>query len=170
MRQGFTLLELMIVVVIVGILAAIAIPSFRQYVYRSKVTQGITTLGEIRQRQEAYRAEFGQYCNVNGFASPTPATIPTGAQVTFTPTPEWRMLGVTAPRFTYFSYATAAGAPGATPTGAGWTSDVGINGAFGDFWFVAAARGDLDGDGMTFFLEIYSPTDGLYNSQPGGWE
>ncbi len=47
---------------------------------------------------------------------------------------------------------------------------MGITGAFGDFWFVAAARADLDGDTNEMFLEIYSPTDGLYNSKPGGWE
>jgi type IV pilus assembly protein PilE len=52
--SGFTLLELMIVVVIVGILAAIALPSYSVYIMRSKIIDGTTNLGDMRVQMEKF--------------------------------------------------------------------------------------------------------------------
>jgi type IV pilus assembly protein PilE len=51
---GFTLIEVMITVVIVGILAAIALPSYSEYITRSKIIDGTTKLGDFRAQMEKY--------------------------------------------------------------------------------------------------------------------
>ena len=60
-NEGVTLLEVMVVVVIVGILAAVAIPAYNGYVTRSRRSDAFTALETVRAAQEMYRAEQGFY-------------------------------------------------------------------------------------------------------------
>jgi prepilin-type N-terminal cleavage/methylation domain-containing protein len=60
-KKGFTLIELMIVVAIIGILAAIAIPNFLNYQCKSKQSEAKQSLGTIGKNQEAYLTEFDKY-------------------------------------------------------------------------------------------------------------
>jgi type IV pilus assembly protein PilA len=68
-RGGFTLIELMIVVAIIGILAAIAIPNFLRFQLKAKSSEGKTNLAAIRTAEESFFAEYGSY--VSSDASPT---------------------------------------------------------------------------------------------------
>ena len=66
--KGFTLIELMIVVAIIGILAAIAIPNFLKYQCKAKQSEAKANLGSIRVAQEAYYAEYDKYIDgVTGY-------------------------------------------------------------------------------------------------------
>jgi type IV pilus assembly protein PilE len=62
-QRGFTLVELMIVIVIVAILAAVAVPSYQNYVLRSNRAVAKSKLLEIAARQESYFADNKKYTN-----------------------------------------------------------------------------------------------------------
>ncbi|MFC1889974.1 type IV pilin protein [Thermodesulfobacteriota bacterium] len=60
-NKGFTLIELMIVVAIIGILAAIAIPNFLNMRKKSMSSEAKSNLGDLRTMEEAYHVEYGVY-------------------------------------------------------------------------------------------------------------
>jgi type IV pilus assembly protein PilE len=90
-QRGFTLIELMIVVAVIGILGAIAIPAYRDYVTRGKLTDAHSVLSGTRVRMEQYYQDNKSYPAWCGGAASLPA--------------------FTAPASTrYFSFTCAAGA------------------------------------------------------------
>lgn len=60
-RKGFSLLEVMVVVTIIGIIAAIAIPTYSGYVTRTRRADAITALETVALNEEKYMAENGSY-------------------------------------------------------------------------------------------------------------
>ncbi len=62
-EKGLTLIELLIVIVVVGVLAAIAIPMYSDYMIRARRADAKTALEQLRAAQEMFRAERGRYAN-----------------------------------------------------------------------------------------------------------
>src|SRR5689334_23086211 len=79
-QEGFTLIELMIVVAIIGILAAIAIPNFLQYQMKSRQSEAKTNLQAIRTSQISFQGERGCFIGLGAYGVAAPAggtkTIP----------------------------------------------------------------------------------------------
>jgi type IV pilus assembly protein PilA len=75
-QKGFTLIELMIVVAIIGILAAIAIPNFLQYQMKSRQSEAKTNLQAIKTSEVAFQAERGCYIGVQ--SEPQLMAVPAG--------------------------------------------------------------------------------------------
>jgi len=73
--RGFTLIELMIVVGIIAILASIAIPSYSDYVRRSRITEAVSALSGMRVRMEQYFQDNRTY--VGACVAGTVAALPT---------------------------------------------------------------------------------------------
>ena len=69
---GFSLIELMIVVVIIGVLASIAIPNYTKYVRKSRTAEAEANINSIGQYEEQYYSENNRYAS----AGPNPATVP----------------------------------------------------------------------------------------------
>ena len=136
LMAGFTLVELMIVVVILGILAAVAIPAFSRYIKRSKTAEASGNIAKIYQGQVTYYQQSSETATSTGFvnaATVTPAApLGTGAKhpanvAAWVNNAEWTAIGFSLDGPHYYSYS----CPGTTGATAG---------------FSATANGNIDGD------------------------
>lgn len=82
LQSGFTLIELMITVAIIGILAAIAVPQYSDYVIRASLPDATSTLSATRARLEQHYQDNRDYRTVGAFTSPC-TTIPNAGKFSF---------------------------------------------------------------------------------------
>lgn len=75
LKLAFTLVELMVVIIIIGLLAAIAMPSYQKYTMTAKLAEAYQGIDNIRKKQYAYFAEFNEFYWL-GAANPDPIDFP----------------------------------------------------------------------------------------------
>jgi type IV pilus assembly protein PilA len=122
LARGFTLIELMIVVAIIGILAAIAVPNFVKFQCRSKQSEAKTNLKALFVAEEGYRAEYDAYqtCSTATCAQGATNTIgfqPKGQKIRYS----YAAASGSATTFTATALATSADLT--TPLADTWTID-----------------------------------------------
>ena len=138
--SGFTLIELMIVVAIIGLLAAVALPNYSTFQLKTKTGEVKSNLAAIVTAEEAYFAEFGRYLA----AAPEPAIIPGTHQTDFSyGAAGFSVLGFVPEGRVYFSYGVAITATAAT---LGYSVDAGA---------------DIDGNGVNqYWAYVKESSDG----------
>jgi type IV pilus assembly protein PilA len=82
MQKGFTLIELMIVVAIIAILAAIAIPAYQNYLIRTQVSEGATLVDGAKIAESEFYSNTGDFTTVAASAGLPSASSITGKYVT----------------------------------------------------------------------------------------
>ena len=171
--RGFTLIELVVAVAIIGILAAVAVVALRSYLDSAKTAEVASLLQDIREKQERY---FQTYKCFTDTIEWTPYECGDGAVRTETIAwttadadlqEDWRDLGVVPDGPTWFtfkvdtSYGGCVFDAGATPTeDAAWiTND--LNTARP--WFVAYACGDMEQDGEYKHFSLHTSNKNIYS-------
>ena len=133
-RAGFTLLELMMVMTVLGALLTIAIPLMISYQLRSKTAEVKTNLGAIQVLEETYYSEYQTYRSAN----PEPAAIPGSVPVHFDAVnSDFAGLGFVPEGRVYFSYGVAISGDGTA--------------------FTADAGADIDADGFVQYWGYANP-------------
>lgn len=138
--EGFSLVELMIVVAIMAILAAIAIPTYLNFQMKARESEARTNLAAIKTCEESYKAESDVYvvCDAHPAAA---AAFPGSKPVDWTPDgANFDLIGFNPSGGVRYQYAVAAGTNGITTS------------------FSATAAGDLDDDNINAGFTVTEST------------
>ncbi|MDQ2645066.1 MAG: type II secretion system GspH family protein [Myxococcota bacterium] len=153
-ERGFTLTELMVVVVLIGVLAMIGVAAFRKRVTASKATEVTTVIGALRAGEEAYKGENQEYLDISDPNAWYPSATFNSDAISWSANfgthvdgPGFQALNAPITQSVQYRYLVNAGSAGDTmpsPTGVTlptWPTP-------SDPWYVIIARANVDGDSV----------------------
>jgi type IV pilus assembly protein PilA len=157
--DGFTLIEMMLVVAIIGVMAAMSMPWYMRFQMRVKAAESKANLSAVRTAEEGYFAEYGTYVAM----SPAPSGSPISVKrrwsvcplVISIGSPGHCLMGFFPEGPTYYSYAVAT---------------LFSNGVSPNVEYFADAAGDIDGTGVLNLWGIQVPMQGsssMLTTMPG---
>jgi prepilin-type N-terminal cleavage/methylation domain-containing protein len=170
---GFTLMELMIVVAIVGVLATLAIFMFTRHVAKARASEVPALFAELKIREQQFHLENEQYLSTGAndddyFPAATPAgssarsyTIPSGST--------WETLKVKPDKTQLYCVYVAIAGAGGDDTNVGPKADgapFNLTDVPATNWFYLMAECDFDGDGTSSIYYALSDTEGTIVSNP----
>ncbi|HEY6561631.1 MAG TPA: prepilin-type N-terminal cleavage/methylation domain-containing protein [Polyangiaceae bacterium] len=167
-ERGFTLIEMLTVVAIVGVLATLAVYGVQKYVFASKSSEAMTMITSIKANQEAFKDETFAYLNVSLgsfrlYPSQAPGRFKSAwSQPTHPDFARWQQLGVDPNGPVAFGYAVTAGAAGTSPTTLTTEEPLNYPVATTEPWYIVVARADHNGDGVRSLLVSSSFTREVY--------
>lgn len=180
--SGFTLVEMAIVVVIIGILSVLAVVGYKKMIASSNMSEATHMVNAIRVAQEAYHAETQLYANPSGaltnmYPQASPSNLKTGwggACTACTGPDSWQVLPVHADGAVLYGYATVGAtlASGTSvpsvPSGGCWpTISVTFPTTLTADWYVISALGDPDNNGVCSAVIGTSWTNDIFTYNEG---
>jgi len=155
--RGYTLVELMIVVAMIGVLATLAVVYYRSVVHTAKSDEAKELIEAIHQGQQTYRQQTQGYLSCSAGFSDWYPHAPSNTKLHFSNPAHadydcWKLLRVDADAATTMGFVVMAGYPGDTPPQPPIDETISWP-ATNDLWYIIVAAGDEDADGTySYFI------------------
>lgn len=154
-------MEVMVVVVIVGVLATLAVYGTRKYVLSAKTAEAVSMITQIKAAEEAYRDEMFVYLGASDFTKWHPVDAPEASVYSWDKATDmgalFNALGVQPTGGVHYAYAVVAGVGDSLPAPPEGVQNYFPPSTDGPFYIVMA-KADLDGDGEPTYAFSHSGT------------